>query len=52
MQEEMFLALFKVLSRHMPRGTEKNHDHPVRIASVPVEIQPDTSRIEVRDGTA
>jgi hypothetical protein len=52
MQVEMVVALFKVLSRHSPRRTDENLENPVRIACVPAQIQPETSWIEVKDGTA
>jgi hypothetical protein len=38
MWKEAVVAYFKVLSWHSPRGTEKNHDKPVRIAGLKAEI--------------
>jgi hypothetical protein len=32
-------SLIEALSRHLPGGTEGDHDKPVRIACVPAEIR-------------
>jgi hypothetical protein len=38
MWKEMVVALFKVVSQHLPRKPEENREKPVRIARTPTEI--------------
>jgi hypothetical protein len=35
---EVVMAYFRILSWHLPRGIEENHEKPVRTASFQAEI--------------
>jgi hypothetical protein len=37
MWDKSVVACFKVVSQHLPRGTDENHENLVRIASLSAE---------------